>query len=123
MVTTVTCTGLPCQRKVIRLMTPNKARKSPKMLTNWAIQRVRNGRCWSTVLMVYAGVGAAGEADIGCSVNACPAYLRKRTCAKRAAAKNFLLASLIVRISLCLRNPLKIQENQENSYAGSAMAV
>ncbi len=38
-----TSTALPCSRKVIRLITPKSAMKSPKTLTNWASQSVRNG--------------------------------------------------------------------------------
>src|SRR6476469_8199119 len=45
MVTAVTRTHATCSVKVIRLMTPKRARKSPKMLTNWASQSVRNGLC------------------------------------------------------------------------------
>src|SRR6266849_266406 len=57
MVTAVTCTAVPCQRNVIHAITPNKARKSPKILTNWASQRVRNALSRKTVFSVYAGTG------------------------------------------------------------------
>src|SRR5260370_39762252 len=39
--TVVISTAEPCRRKVMRLMTPKSARKSPKTLTNCASQRVR----------------------------------------------------------------------------------
>src|SRR5258708_26482001 len=57
MLTAVTCTGVPCQRKVIKAITPNRARKSPKILTNWASQRVRNGLSRRIVFSGYAGGG------------------------------------------------------------------
>ena len=57
MVTAVTWTAVPCIRKVMRLMTPNRARKSPKMLTNCASHRVRNGQCLRIACGLSAGVG------------------------------------------------------------------
>src|SRR5213080_1180609 len=41
MVMVVTCTAVPCSRKAMKLMMPKRARKSPKMLINWAVQMVR----------------------------------------------------------------------------------
>src|SRR5438094_4605299 len=55
MVTAVTWTAVPCIRNVMRLMTPNRARKSPKMLTNCASHRVRNGRCLRIACGLRAG--------------------------------------------------------------------
>src|SRR5258708_17281124 len=62
MVIVVTSSTVPCQRYVIIRITPKSARKSPKMLTNWASHMMRNGRCCRIVLRVY-GVGV-GEAAI-----------------------------------------------------------
>src|ERR1700759_1743273 len=56
-VTVVTSTAVPCQRNVIRLITPNSARKSPKMLTNCAIHNVRKGLNFKIVFSVYVVAG------------------------------------------------------------------
>ena len=48
-ITTATSAGVPCSLNVIRLMTAKMARKSPKMLTNCAIQMVRKAGCWRTL--------------------------------------------------------------------------
>jgi hypothetical protein len=61
MVTVVTSTGVPCQRNVMRLMTPKRARKSPKTLTNCASQSVRNGLYFRMVFAVKAVGAVAGE--------------------------------------------------------------
>src|SRR5262249_33718884 len=40
--------GVPCKSKVTTLKTAKIARKSPKMLTIWAIHRLRTGRTFKT---------------------------------------------------------------------------
>src|SRR5215471_1875651 len=64
MVTAVTWTAFPCMVNVIMLITPNKARKSPKMLTNCASHSVRNARCFRMVFREYWGAAAAGVAIV-----------------------------------------------------------
>ncbi len=61
MLTVVTCTGVPFSLKVMYVMIPKRARKSPKMLTNCAIQIVRNPGSWKTPV---AAEDVCGSDDI-----------------------------------------------------------
>ena len=58
-ITSATSVALPCRRKVMRLMTPKMARKSPKTETNCASHSVRKAGCAKTVRKL-AGCGDWG---------------------------------------------------------------
>src|SRR5437588_473418 len=60
MVMVVTCTAVPCSRKVMKLMMPKSARKSPKMLMSCAAQIARKPGSRNTL----AGRGAACASEV-----------------------------------------------------------
>src|SRR5437763_16600207 len=75
--TIATSLARPCNRKVIRLMTPKRARKSPKMLTNCATQMVRNAR-WRSTLPERVGTAASATlASYHSAARAKPRALRR----------------------------------------------